>query len=96
MAIFPTKSEMDIPVLCLYPDGKKSYVDKINGHFILDVTPEMCYSECSCDDYVFGQRRSNNKQRCRPPPTRKKYHLDEPDSSWISPSKRLAQPRNIK
>lgn len=51
MAIFPIESETYITVLYFYHDGKNSYVDNINGHFIWNVAPKICDSYCNCDDY---------------------------------------------
>lgn len=51
MVIFPIESETDIPVSKFYPDGRKIYVNKINGHFIWDTASERCDPDYSCDDY---------------------------------------------
>ncbi|KAL5861377.1 hypothetical protein ACOSQ3_002687 [Xanthoceras sorbifolium] len=47
MMITPVASEEDIPVHAFYPDGSVVYTDKINGHFIWDIDPNMCDDHCS-------------------------------------------------
>ncbi|KAL5797492.1 hypothetical protein ACOSQ2_002312 [Xanthoceras sorbifolium] len=48
MMITPVAFEKDIPVHAFYPDGSVIYTNKINGHFIWDIDPNMCDDHCSC------------------------------------------------
>ncbi|KAL5784897.1 hypothetical protein ACOSQ2_007289 [Xanthoceras sorbifolium] len=48
MMITPVAFVADIPVHTFHPDGSVTYTDKINGHFIWDVDPNMCDTNCSC------------------------------------------------
>ncbi|KAK2657385.1 hypothetical protein Ddye_010437 [Dipteronia dyeriana] len=41
-------NEKEIPIHLFEPDGTPIYTDKINGHFIWDVDPEMCDADCEC------------------------------------------------
>ncbi|KAH1197279.1 polyprotein [Glycine max] len=40
-----------MPIFAVKADGRVIYSDKVNGHFIWDVAPEMCDSDCSYDDH---------------------------------------------
>ncbi|KAK2646627.1 hypothetical protein Ddye_021822 [Dipteronia dyeriana] len=46
--IRPVTTEKEIPIHRFEPDGTPVYTDKINSHFIWDVDPEMCDSDCEC------------------------------------------------
>ncbi|KAK2648975.1 hypothetical protein Ddye_016464 [Dipteronia dyeriana] len=46
LMIRPVISEEEIPIHSLEADGSPIYTDKINGHFIWDVGPEMCDVDC--------------------------------------------------
>ncbi|MED6173751.1 hypothetical protein PIB30_062594 [Stylosanthes scabra] len=41
----------DDPPVHYYDNGKPVYVSHIQGHFIWDVDPSMCDSDCDCQDY---------------------------------------------
>lgn len=36
------------PIHWVYPNRDYSYVSHVDGHFLWDVAPEMCDSDCSC------------------------------------------------
>ena len=46
------KQQKDVPVHCFGSAGNTVYTDKVNGHFIWDVAPEMCDPDCDCDQYT--------------------------------------------
>nr|KYP44002.1 polyprotein [Cajanus cajan] len=48
MMLTPFVKEKRIPIFAVHPDGKEIYTDRINGHFIWDVAPEICDPECDC------------------------------------------------
>ncbi|QHN83063.1 polyprotein [Arachis hypogaea] len=64
-----THNQNDPPVH-LYENGKPVYVSHINGHFIWDVDPSMCDSDCDCadqwsdtDDEDYARRWRNKKKK---------------------------------
>ncbi|KAK0578093.1 hypothetical protein LWI29_004993 [Acer saccharum] len=44
--IQPVTTEDDIPIHSFEADGSPIYTDKIRGHFIWDVDPNMCDADC--------------------------------------------------
>ena len=48
LMIKPVTMEKGIPIHSFEADGSAIYTDKINGHFIWDVDPNMCDSDCIC------------------------------------------------
>ncbi|KAK2640766.1 hypothetical protein Ddye_022529 [Dipteronia dyeriana] len=48
LMIRPVTSEDDIPIHSFQADGSPVYTDKIKGHFIWDVDPNMCDADCEC------------------------------------------------
>nr|KYP76023.1 polyprotein [Cajanus cajan] len=42
MMLEPFVKEKRIPIFAVHADGREIYTDRINGHFIWDVAPEMC------------------------------------------------------
>nr|KYP55623.1 polyprotein [Cajanus cajan] len=48
MMLEPFVKEKRIPIFAVHADGREIYTDRINGHFIWDVAPEMCDPECDC------------------------------------------------
>ncbi|KAK2651593.1 hypothetical protein Ddye_011449 [Dipteronia dyeriana] len=75
LMIRPVTSEKEIPIHCFEYDRTPVYTDKINSHFIWDVDPEMCDTDCECRTYSKPIRSS-----CKPtsPPRDPK----DPDSPW--------------
>ncbi|QHO30061.1 polyprotein [Arachis hypogaea] len=64
-----THNQHDPPVH-FYENGKPVYVSHINGHFIWDVDPSMCDSDCDCvnqwsdsDEEEYERRQRNRKRR---------------------------------
>ena len=45
------KEDSRMPIFVVKADGKVIYSDKVNGHFIWDIAPKMCDSNCSCDEH---------------------------------------------
>ncbi|QHN83062.1 polyprotein [Arachis hypogaea] len=65
-----TTHNQNDPPMHLYENGKPVYVSHINGHFIWDVDPSMCDSDCDCadqwsdtDDEDYARRRRNKKKK---------------------------------
>ncbi|KAK2658609.1 hypothetical protein Ddye_005142 [Dipteronia dyeriana] len=48
LMIRPVISEDGIPIHSFQPDGSPVYTDKIKGHLIWDVDPNMCDADCEC------------------------------------------------
>ncbi|KAK2662037.1 hypothetical protein Ddye_000611 [Dipteronia dyeriana] len=48
LMIRPITSEDDIQIHSFQADGSPVYTDKIKGHFIWDVDPNMCDEDCEC------------------------------------------------
>ena len=46
--IRPVTTKEDIPVHSFEADGTPIFTDKVNGHFIWDVDPNMCDPDCDC------------------------------------------------
>jgi hypothetical protein len=76
LMIRPVTTEDDIPIHSFEADGSAIFTDKINGHFIWDVDPNMCDADCECRDCFKGYLSP-----CKP--SRKPYKPDDPDSPWI-------------
>ncbi|KAK1583991.1 hypothetical protein Q3G72_028932 [Acer saccharum] len=57
-------------------DGSPIYTNKINGHFIWDVDPNMCDADCKCRKRLKGYSKS-----CKP--SHKPRKPNDPDSPWI-------------
>ncbi|MED6127662.1 hypothetical protein PIB30_090123 [Stylosanthes scabra] len=61
----------DDPPVHYYDNGKPVYVSHIQGHFIWDVDPSMCDSDCDCqdrsdsedEDYARRRRKSKKKKK---------------------------------
>ncbi|KAK2648935.1 hypothetical protein Ddye_016424 [Dipteronia dyeriana] len=76
LTIRPVTTEQEIPIHHFEADGAPVYTDKVNGHFIWDVDPDMCDADCEC--------RSCHKQEkmsCKPATSYRKPK--DPHSSWI-------------
>ncbi|QHO48514.1 polyprotein [Arachis hypogaea] len=87
-----THNQHDPPVH-FYENGKPVYVSHINGHFIWDVDPSMCDSDCDCvnqwsdtDEEEYERRRRNKKRR------RSHFHHPAP-SKDLSLLTTLTQPQ---
>ncbi|KAL5829063.1 hypothetical protein ACOSQ3_018531 [Xanthoceras sorbifolium] len=75
MMITPLAFEEDIPVHAFHSDGSVTYTDKINGHFIWDIDPNMCDDHCSC------KRKKKPKASCSQ--SKQPFKPGDPDSPWI-------------
>ncbi|MED6142621.1 hypothetical protein PIB30_115537, partial [Stylosanthes scabra] len=83
----------DDPPVHYYDNGKPIYISHIQGHFIWDVDPSMCDSDCDCqdwsdwsdsedeDDYTRRRRRRKSKKKKKQSCTvsRKPDPPDEPE-----------------
>ncbi|MED6129852.1 hypothetical protein PIB30_112121, partial [Stylosanthes scabra] len=81
----------DDPPVHYYDNGKPVYVSHIQGHFIWDVDPSMCDSDCDCqdwndwsdsedeDDYARRRRKSKKKKKQSCTISRKPDPPDEPE-----------------
>ncbi|QHO22946.1 polyprotein [Arachis hypogaea] len=65
-----TTHDQNDPPVHFYENGKPVYVSHVNGHFIWDVDPSMCDSDCDCanqwsdtDDEDYARRRRNKKKK---------------------------------
>ncbi|KAK2637673.1 hypothetical protein Ddye_025468 [Dipteronia dyeriana] len=76
LMIRPVISEVEIPIHSFETDGSLIYTNKINGHFIWDVDPEMCDADCECKACSKVMRLS-----CKPGCPHRKP--DDPNSQWI-------------
>ncbi|KAG5032675.1 hypothetical protein JHK82_016250 [Glycine max] len=45
------KEDSKMPIFVVKADGGVIYSNKVNGHFIWDIAPAMCDSDCSCDEH---------------------------------------------
>nr|KYP37719.1 polyprotein [Cajanus cajan] len=78
MMISLGERETIVPIYAFRSDGSSIYSDKINGHFMWDVAPEMCDSECDCwmdcsdDESDSDDSDSDKKDRCKPPSQHRK------------------------
>ncbi|RDX66832.1 hypothetical protein CR513_54357, partial [Mucuna pruriens] len=77
MMIRPIVKEGKIPIWGVRPDGSPIFTDKVNGHFIWVIAPEMCDSDCDCyldyednNDYDSDDDSDNEEEDmpCKPPP----------------------------
>ncbi|KAK2655405.1 hypothetical protein Ddye_008457, partial [Dipteronia dyeriana] len=75
LMIRPVTSEKEISIHCFEADGTPIYTDKINGHFIWDVDPEMCDADCECRECSKAIRSSCKSSRSYRKP-------DDPNSRW--------------
>ncbi|MED6174465.1 hypothetical protein PIB30_069237 [Stylosanthes scabra] len=80
----------DDPPVHYYDNGKPIYVSHIQGHFIWDVDPSMCDSDCDCqdwndwsdsedEDYARRRRKSKKKKKQSCTVSRRPDPPDEPD-----------------
>ncbi|MED6201848.1 hypothetical protein PIB30_099227 [Stylosanthes scabra] len=80
----------DDPPVHYYDNGKPVYVSHIQGHFICDVDPSMCDSDCDCqdwndwsdsedEDYARRRRKSKKKKKQSCTVSRRPDPPDEPD-----------------
>jgi len=84
--------EEKIPVHSFRETGKAIFSDKLNGHFLWDVDPSACDSDCDCyEDHDSDSELSSDsndednfkkKKQCKPPlkPTRR---YDPDNGLWI-------------
>ncbi|MED6200390.1 hypothetical protein PIB30_084570 [Stylosanthes scabra] len=88
------------PPVHYFENGNHIYVSHINGHFIWDVDPSMCDSDCDCawddswsnsddEEYMRSRSRRKKKQSCKSP--QNKYPPDEPDHKPKFSLKRRSQ-----
>ncbi|MED6107564.1 hypothetical protein PIB30_015313 [Stylosanthes scabra] len=84
------ENHQDDPPVHYYENGKPVYISHINGHFIWDVDPNMCDSDCDCqdwgdwsdsedEDYARRRRKSKKKKKQSCTVSRKPDPPDEPD-----------------
>ncbi|KAL4288239.1 hypothetical protein AHAS_Ahas19G0266300 [Arachis hypogaea] len=100
-----TTHNQDDPLVHFYKNEKPDYnkhVSHINGHFIWDVDPSMCDSDCDCadqwsdtddEDYDKHQRDKKKKKRPQQAPCSYKRHEppDDADMTLKLRKKRLSQ-----
>ncbi|RDX84613.1 hypothetical protein CR513_34315, partial [Mucuna pruriens] len=91
LMIRPYVKEGKIPIWGVRPNGESIYTDKVNGHFIWDVDPSMCDSDCDCcyddpnDEDPEGEEDSSEDEDewpCKPPlpPRRDRNPKEKP---WV-------------
>ena len=49
------KEDNKMPIFVVKANGRVIHTDKVDGHFIWDIAPEMCDSDYSCNKH--GHRR---------------------------------------
>ncbi|KAK2662727.1 hypothetical protein Ddye_001301 [Dipteronia dyeriana] len=76
LMIRPVTTEQEIPIHRFEADGTPVYTDKVNGHFIWDVDPEMCDADCEC-----RVCQKPVKASCKPVPLFR--DPKDPHSPWI-------------
>ncbi|MED6189264.1 hypothetical protein PIB30_094167, partial [Stylosanthes scabra] len=92
----------DDPPVHYYDNGKPEYVSHIQGHFIWDVDPSMCDSDCDCqdwndwsdsedEDYARHRRKSKKKKKQSCTVSRRPDPPDEPDYKPKFSLKRCSQ-----
>ncbi|KAL4299327.1 hypothetical protein AHAS_Ahas17G0089800 [Arachis hypogaea] len=90
-----THDQYDPPVH-FYENEKPVYVSHINGHFIWDVDPSMCNSDCDCadqwsdtgdEDYARRQRNKKKKKKLLQAPCSFK-RSEPPDDTESAPMPR--------
>ncbi|KAK0574280.1 hypothetical protein LWI29_020952 [Acer saccharum] len=77
LMIQPVTTEDDIPIHSFEADGSPIYTNKINGHFIWDVDPNMCDVDCICRDCL----KDASPTSCKP--WNKPRKPENPDSPWV-------------
>jgi len=90
LMISPVTKERKIPLAGVFPDGRPLFTDKVNGHFIWDVNPDMCDSDCDCwkhtrdssDDEDEDDEDSDPEDSCKPPPSQHK-RFGPDNGPWI-------------
>ncbi|RDX88691.1 hypothetical protein CR513_29685, partial [Mucuna pruriens] len=91
MMIRPYVKEGKIPIWGVHPNGETIYTDKVNGHFIWDVDPQMCDSDCDCcfdndsDDGDPEEEDSSDdedERPCKPPPPPQR-NKDPKEKPWV-------------
>ncbi|KAK2664065.1 hypothetical protein Ddye_002639 [Dipteronia dyeriana] len=75
LMIRPVTSEKEIQIHCFEHDGTSVYTNKINGHFIWDVDPEMYDADCEC-------RACSKPIKSPCKPTRITRDPKDPHSPW--------------
>ncbi|KAK1559121.1 hypothetical protein Q3G72_010945 [Acer saccharum] len=76
LMIGPVTKEDDIPIHSFEADRSAMYTDKINGHFIWDVDPNMCDADYECRNNL-----KDYQTLCQP--LRRSHRPDDPNSPWI-------------
>jgi len=88
--ISPVIKERKIPLAGVFPVGKPLFTDKVNGHFIWDINPDLCDSDCDCwkhtgdssDDEDEDDEKSDLEDSCKPPPSQHK-RFGPDNGPWI-------------
>ncbi|TKY73166.1 hypothetical protein E2542_SST01916 [Spatholobus suberectus] len=80
MMISLREKEKEIPVYSFCQNGTPVYTDKLNGHFLWDVAPEMCDPNCDCwrgweDSNIEDEPEQKRKRPCKPLPKPRKPEL---------------------
>ncbi|KAL4344208.1 hypothetical protein AHAS_Ahas11G0155400 [Arachis hypogaea] len=97
-----TTHNQDDPPVHFYENGKLVYVSQINGHFIWDIDPSMCDSDCDCanqwsdtDDEDYAKRQRNKKKKKKSLQALCSYKRPKPpddvDATPMLRKKRLSQ-----
>ncbi|KAK2366858.1 hypothetical protein QL285_080194 [Trifolium repens] len=94
MMIQPILQEDWCPIHAVTAKGEPIYTDKIGGHFIWDVDPNMCDPECDCwmheddidRDIIPPKRKKKGACKPSPPPQRR----SDPDNGpWVGIHKKV-------
>jgi len=90
LMISPVTKERKIPLAGVFLDGRPLFTDKVNRHFIWDVNPDLCDSDCDCwkhlgdssDDEDEDDEESDPENSCKPPPSQHK-RFGPDNGPWI-------------
>nr|KYP54834.1 polyprotein [Cajanus cajan] len=74
MMLEPFVKEKRIPIFAVHADGREIYTDRINGHFIWDVAPEMCDPECDCWMHSGDTSEEEDSESDKFPPLERKIN----------------------
>ena len=94
------KEDSRMPIFAVKADGSVIYSDKVNGHFIWDVAPEMCDPDCSCDEHNGDTDEEEDDDEedewrpdpkpCKPPPPPQR-RSDPENGPWMRIKKKFPE-----
>ena len=94
------KEDSRMSIFAVKADGRVIHTDKVDGHFIWDIAPEMCDSNCSSDEQDRGTYDETNdedegfrKPELRPfkPPPPPQRRSDPKNGPWTRIKKKYPE-----